>query len=375
MRKKCIASAKRIVVKVGSAILTDEKGKLDRGKLTSIVDQVVELKKAGNQMILVTSGAIAAGLERLGMEERPSAIPELQAAASVGQGLLLQLYTNLFDAHSIHVGQVLLTQYDITHREHYVNAANTFDKLMEFGVVPVINENDTTVVEEIKFGDNDTLAALVANLVKADALVILSDVDGLHTADPRRDAKAPIIHEVAEVTKEIEDMAGGAGTMFGSGGMVTKLNAAKIVTMAGAGMFLLDGRESGILSEVFLDCAQDGTFFAPRANKMTSRKAWLAFATQAAGSITIDEGAKNALVHKGRSLLPAGVLDVTGDFGDGDTVEVIDEEGDVLAKGLVNFQSGDLRKIKGLKTEDIKKRHKELLGREVIHRDCLVVLK
>ncbi|MFA5867490.1 MAG: glutamate 5-kinase [Actinomycetota bacterium] len=362
------------MIKVGSAVVTKETGRLDHKRLAAITEQIADLKAEGNQVMLVTSGAIAAGLERLGSDERPSSIPELQAAASVGQGLLLQQYTGLFEERGIHVGQVLLTQYDITHREHYLNATNTFEKLLDFGVVPIVNENDTTVVEEIKFGDNDTLAALVTNLTKADLLVIISDIEGLHTADPRKDGKAKLIAEVEDITPEIEKLAGGAGSVFGSGGMITKINAAKIVTLAGAGMLLIDGRKANALTKAMRG-DNIGTFFKPRGKKMASRKAWIAFGTVAKGTITIDDGAKDALIGKGRSLLPAGVIGVGEDFEDGDTVDVVDREGNVVAKGLVNLNSGDLVTIMGRSSDDIRKIKPELAGREVIHRDCLVILK
>jgi glutamate 5-kinase len=374
MRQACVSKAKRIVVKVGSAVITTETGRLDRAQIKSITRQIAELKNKGFEVVLVTSGAIAAGLESLGLKQRPTTIPELQATASVGQGLLMHQYTTDARSYSVGVGQVLLTQYDITHREHYVNAANTFEKLLEYGVVPVVNENDTTVVEEIKYGDNDTLAALVTNLVKADALVIMSDVDGLHTADPRKHEDTVVLAEVAEVTREIEQLAGGAGTEFGSGGMVTKLNAAKIVTLAGAGMFLINGRREESLVEA-MNGAEIGTFFAPRGRKMTSRKAWIAFGTVAKGTITVDDGAKKALLKNGKSLLPAGVTEVAGLFDDGDMVEITDAAGELLARGLVNYDAEDLAKVKGMTSAEIKATNGTLSGREVIHRDCLVILK
>ncbi len=374
MRKSCISKAKRIVIKVGSAVVTKETGRLDRRRLAAVTEQIADLKAEGHQVMLVTSGAIAAGLERLGMNERPSAIPELQAAASVGQGLLLQQYSGLFEERGIHVGQVLLTQYDITHREHYLNATNTFEKLLDYGVVPIINENDTTVVEEIKYGDNDTLAALVTNLTKADLLIILSDIEGLHTADPRKDGKAKLISEVETITPEIVQLGGGAGSVFGSGGMVTKISAARIVTLAGAGMLLIDGRKPKALAKAMRG-DDIGTFFKPRDKKMTSRKAWIAFGTVAKGTITVDDGAKDALIGKGRSLLPAGVIGVGENFDDGDTVDVVDRKGNVIAKGLVNLDSGDLITIMGQSSDDIRKTKPDLAGRSVIHRDCLVILK
>lgn len=374
MRNKCVNEAKRIVVKVGSAVVTTKTGRLDRARMDAIVEQIVKLKMIGHQVVLVSSGAIAAGLERLGLTDRPTSIPELQAAASVGQGLLLQQYTSSIETHGMHVGQVLLTRDDIVDRRHYLNATNTFEKLLEYGVVPIINENDTTVVEEIKYGDNDELAALVTNLIKADALIIVSDIDGLYTADPRQNDKAELIAEVMAITPDIENLAGGAGSIFGSGGMVTKLNAAKIVTLAGAGMFLIDGKINNSLIDT-MNGVEIGTFFAPRTRKMTSRKAWIAFGTIVKGTVTVDDGAKEALVDKGKSLLPAGVTDVMEDFENGDTVDIVDVGGTVFARGLVNLNATDLNMIKGMKSSDIREKYAELAGREVVHRDCLVILK
>lgn len=373
-RIECLPKVKRIVVKIGTAVISTPSGRLDLEQMNNLVTQMANLAKQGYQLLLVTSGAIAAGLERLGKEERPSAIPELQAAASVGQGLLLQQYTNLFGQHDLRVGQVLLTQFDIIHREQYVNASNTFEKLFELGVVPIVNENDTTAVEEIKFGDNDTLAALVTNLVKADALIILTDTEGLYSADPRTDSKAKLIAEVQEITPEIERLAGGKGTEFGSGGMVTKIRAARIVTLAGASMVVADGRKPNVLLDI-MEGKEVGTFFAPSKKKMASRKAWIAFGRTTKGTIIVDDGAKEALRGKGRSLLPAGVLSCEGDFSIGDAVDIADTQGNVFAKGLINFNAQELNQIKGLKSSEVSKVLTGEASEEVIHRDCLVILK
>lgn len=373
-RIECLPKAKRIVVKVGTAVISTPSGRLDLERMNNLVTQMANLAKKGYQLLLVTSGAIAAGLERLGKEERPSAIPELQAAASVGQGLLLQQYTNLFGQHDLKVGQVLLTQFDIIHREQYVNASNTFEKLFEVDVIPIVNENDTTAVEEIKFGDNDTLAALVTNLVKADALIVLTDTEGLYTADPRTNAEAKLIAEVKEITPEIEKLAGDKGTEFGSGGMVTKIRAARIVTLAGASMVVADGRRPDVLLDV-MGAKEVGTFFAPHKKKMTSRKAWIAFGRTTKGIIIVDDGAKEALRGRGKSLLPAGILACKGDFSMGDAVDIVDTQGNVFAKGLINFNTQEINKIKGLKSSEVAKVLTGEASEEVIHRDCLVILK
>lgn len=374
MRKKCVLEAKRIVVKVGSAVITTKTGRLDSAQIKAISSQIAALMRQGFQVVLVTSGAIAAGLEKLGLKQRPTAISELQAMASVGQGLLMQRYMTETESFAVSVGQVLLTQYDIQHREHYVNASNTFEKLFDLDVLPIVNENDTTVVEEIKYGDNDTLAALVTNLIKADALIIMSDIDGLYTSDPRKDKKATLIPEVKEITADIEKLAGGAGTVFGSGGMVTKLSAANIVTFAGAAMFLIDGKRKDVLVDV-MKGLEIGTFFAPKNKKMASRKAWIAFGTPVKGRVTVDDGAKDAILNKGKSLLAAGVIAVSDGFEDGDTVDIVDRSGALLAKGLANVGAAELNKIKGMKSKDIEERYSQLDVSEVVHRDCLVVLR
>lgn len=341
--------------------------------MANVVDQIATLAKKGHQAVLVTSGAIAAGLERMRIEERPTAIPELQAAASVGQGLLVEQYAGLFAKHGINVGQVLLTQFDITHRQQYVNASNTFEKLFEMGVVPVVNENDTTAVEEIRFGDNDTLAALVTNLVKGDLLIILTDTEGLYTRDPRVDKRAKLIPEVQELTAEIEKLAGGTGSDLAAGGMVTKVRAAKIVTTAGAGLVMADGRRPKVLIDIM--AAKDiGTFFAPRKKKMASRKAWIAFGRRTRGTIVVDDGARDALQKKGKSLLAAGVVACEGGFAIRDAVNIVDIKGEIFARGLANFSAAELNRIKGMKSSEVAKVLAGGAGEEVIHRDCLVLL-
>ncbi len=373
-RLQCTNQAKRVVVKVGTNVMATPSGRLDSQKMGDLVRQITELTKRGIKMILVSSGAIAAGLQKLGIEERPTAIPELQATASVGQGILLHQYINLFGKHDVKVGQVLLTQYDITHRQQYVNASNTFEKLFDLDVVPIVNENDTTAVDEIKFGENDTLAALVANLVKADLLIILSDVEGLYTANPNRDRTARLISEVREITPEIEEKAGGADTTFGSGGMITKLQAARIVTLAGAGMVVAAGERENALLDIMAG-EPVGTFFYPKKKKMGSRKAWIAFGRMTKGSVVVDDGAKEAILKKGKSLLPAGIVKCQGDFSIGDAIYIKDMNGNVIAKGLASFSCKELSSITGLKSEEISKKIKGVSSEEAVHRDCLVVFK
>ncbi len=373
-RLKCTSKAQRVVVKVGTNVMAASSGRLDSHKMNNLVRQITALTEQGVKMVLVSSGAIAAGLEKLGIEERPTAIPELQATASVGQGILLHQYINLFGKHNVKVGQVLLTQYDITHRQQYVNASNTFEKLLDLGVVPIVNENDTTAVDEIKFGENDTLAALVANLVRADLLIILSDVDGLYTANPNRDETAELIPEVKEITPEIDRLAGGADTTFGSGGMITKLQAARIVTLAGAGMIVASGEKKDVLLDI-MSGEPVGTFFHPRKKKMGSRKAWIAFGRMTKGSVVVDDGAKEAILKKGKSLLPAGIVSCKGDFSIGDAIDIKDLSGHVIAKGLSSFTCEELISVKGMKSEDISKKSDGTSSEEAVHRDCLVVLK
>ncbi|MEW5706480.1 MAG: glutamate 5-kinase [Actinomycetota bacterium] len=366
--------ARRVVVKLGTSTITKSTGKIDHAQLKNIVDQVALLYKKGYQIILVSSGAIAAGVESLGLKARPKAIPELQAAASVGQGLLLHKYANLFGKHGIKVGQVLLTQYDVSHRQQYLNARNALETLLKLGIVPIINENDATAVDEIKFGDNDTLAALVSNLVSADVLILLSDVEGLYAGDPQQQSEAKLIHEVENITSEIEKLAGGVGSQFGSGGMVTKIQAARIAVFARVGMVIANGRRKNVLQDI-MDAKEIGTYFVPRKKKLSGHKLWIAFGKVASGSIVVDDGAANALISAGKSLLPAGIVDIEGDFQEGDAVNIKNLRGRIFAKGITNFSASEVNQIKGLKTSEVMERFSDNINEEVIHRDCLVILR
>jgi glutamate 5-kinase len=365
---------KRVVVKVGTYTISDEGGRLDRAQIGEIVRQISEQRQKGVEVVLVSSGAIAAGVELLGLSERPRDIPSLQAASSVGQGLLLRLYTEYFQKLDILVGQVLFTQYDFAHREQYLNARNTFERLIDQSVIPLVNENDTVAVEEIRFGDNDRLAALVAVLTEADLLVMLSDVKGLYTADPKKDAGARLISEVERVTPAMIRAAGQSLEEHASGGMAAKLEAARIATSSGVGVVIAPGREPYVLGKV-LKGNKVGTYFQAGRKKLKGQKHWIAYGARPQGVIVIDEGARNALVDGGKSLLPAGVLACRGNFGPGDAVEVVDESGKKIARGLCALSRSDLDEVKGLRSPEAARRLPGERCEEVIHRDYMVILE
>ncbi|MDI6829707.1 MAG: glutamate 5-kinase [Actinomycetota bacterium] len=365
--------ARRVVVKVGTYTLSDHAGRLDRAQMRGLVGQVASLRRDGREVVLVSSGAIAAGVELLGLGERPRDIPTLQAASSVGQGLLVGLYSGFFAQEGLKVGQVLFTQYDFAHRSQYLNARNTFRRLLEMGVVPLVNENDTVAVEEIRFGDNDRLAALVAVLVEADLLVMLSDTEGFFTADPKRHAEAEIISEVEHITPEMFRLAGGAVEEHSSGGMAAKLEAASIAGAAGIATVMAYGREREVL-ERLLAGERLGTYFRPPARKLRGQKHWIAYGARPRGTIVVDRGAREALLRGGRSLLPAGVLECRGEFVSGDAVEVVDEEGRRIARGICGLSSAELEMVKGLRSDEAACRLGEEECEEVIHRDYLVIL-
>ncbi|MFH1238711.1 MAG: glutamate 5-kinase, partial [bacterium] len=367
---------KRIVVKIGSSSLTINEGQcagqFNKKYIDKIVKELTDLHRQGTQVILVTSGAICAGINKLRLTAKPQTIPEKQAVAAVGQGQLMHLYEEMFAKYDCVVAQVLLTREDMSERSRYLNIRNTLLTLLNYKVIPVINENDTVAIEEIKFGDNDTLSALVASKVEADMLIILSDVAGLYTGDPRRDKKARLIEEVKEITREIEASAGGEGTKYGTGGMFTKLQAAKIATAAGVMTVITDGTKENVLSRI-IKGENIGTRFLPKAGKISGRKRWIGFAAKTSGAIIIDEGASVAILKKGKSLLPSGILAVEGKFETGAIVVVRTRDKKDIARGLVSYTAEEINKIKGQKSGRIE----ELLGwrgyDEVIHRDNLVI--
>jgi glutamate 5-kinase len=368
-RRRGIARAKRLVVKVGSSSLTGDGGALDEGRLVSLVDALAERRATGSSVVLVSSGAIAAGIGPLGLPARPRDLATQQAAASVGQGALVAAYQRAFGAHGLTVGQVLLTADDVTRRSHYLNAKRTLDRLLELGIVPIVNENDTVATQEIRFGDNDRLASLVAHLVHADGLVLLTDVDALYDGPPHR----PGAQRVPVVTGGLGLDAiniGGTGSAVGSGGMVTKVEAAAIANSAGIPAVLTSAdRVRAVLA------GEDvGTVFVPAGTRRASRKLWLAHATTPRGRLMLDEGAVRAVVERRTSLLPAGVTEVVGSFADGDPVELCAPDGSVVARGLVNYASAELPALLGRTTRELARELGPGYEREVVHRDDLVVL-
>ncbi len=367
-----IAAARRLVVKVGSALVTNNGAGLDLPAIDEWARQIAQLRKAGKEVVLVSSGAIACGMQRLGWTRRPHAIHELQAAAAVGQMGLAQVYESAFVQHGLHTAQILLTHDDLADRKRYLNARSTLTTLLELGVVPIINENDTVVTDEIKFGDNDTLGALVANLVEADCLLILTDQAGLYTADPRKDPAATLIAEARAGDATLETMAGGAGTQYGKGGMITKVIAAKRAARSGAHTIIASGRETDVMPRLARG-ERVGTLLLAETPPLAARKQWLADHLQLNGRLTLDAGAAKALAE-GRSLLPIGVIDVQGEFERGAAVACVTEAGQEIARGLINYGSSDARRIARRASQDIE----EILGYvdepEMIHRDNLIVI-
>lgn len=371
--KTVLTGCRRIVVKVGSSLVTNQGAGLDLDALGNWARQIAALNGSGHEVVLVSSGAIAEGMQRLGWNTRPSSIHELQAAAAVGQMGLVQAYESCFRKHDLHAAQVLLTHADLADRERYLNARATLTTLLNLRVIPIINENDTVVTDEIKFGDNDTLGALVTNLIDADALVILTDQSGLYTADPRKNPDATLVSFATAGDAELEGMAGGAGSSIGRGGMLTKILAAKRAAHSGAHTVIASGHEPDVLLRLFQGVAI-GTLLTAPPLTLAARKQWLAGHLQVAGRIVLDDGAIRALRSEGKSLLPIGVKQVVGKFNRGAVVACVSEKGDDIARGLINYNSDEARRIAGHASQKIE----SLLGyggdTEIIHRDNLVLL-
>lgn len=378
-RKELFKNIKRVVIKVGTAVLASPTIGLNDKRIEKIVDEIVDLRRSNREVILVTSGAIGAGMRALGLKKRPRTLPGKQAAAAVGQSHLMHLYERFFRKRGYLVAQILLTQDDLTDRKRYLNARHTLMTLLKLNVIPIINENDSVGVEEIKFGENnifgenDILSALVTNLMEAELLIILSNIDGLYTVDPRKSKGGEPIKLVERIDSKTEVLAGGPGGITSMGGMYTKLQAARIVTNSGEPMVIANGKTSQVIRRI-LEGEEIGTLFLPRKEKVTSRKRWIAFTRRRCGKIFVDKGAKEALRLKGRSLLPSGIVKVEGDFREGDMVSVVNGDDEEFARGLSNYSSLEIEKVKGAKTKDIK----SILGYkyydEVIHRDNLVIL-
>lgn len=370
--RSVLADAKRIVVKVGSSLVTNDGRGLDHTAIARWALQIAGLHAQGREVILVSSGAIAEGMQRLGWQVRPTQTHELQAAAAVGQMGLAQIYESLFRAHHLHTAQVLLTHADLADRQRYLNARATLFTLLQLGVVPIINENDTVVTDEIKVGDNDTLGALVANLIEADVLVILTDQIGVYTADPRKDLSATLIQEAKAGDPYLETIAGGAGTGIGKGGMITKILAAKRAANRGAHTVIACGREENVLLRL-ADGEGIGTQLIAPTSRLNARKQWLADHLQLVGRVVVDDGAVRAL-QDGKSLLPIGVKSVEGEFVRGEVVACVDLNGREVARGLVNYPSNDTQRILGKSTSEIAQLLELIEAPELIHRDNLVLM-
>jgi len=368
-----INGAKRLVVKVGSSLVTNQGHGLDHQALTRWGAQIAELKRLDREVILVSSGAVAEGMQRLGWARRPSALHELQAAAAVGQMGLVEAYEKCFSAHGLRAAQLLLTHEDLADRKRYLNARTTLRTLLTLNVIPVINENDTVATDEIKFGDNDTLASLVTNLVEADALVILTDQQGLFTADPRMNPEARLVEQGQAGDPALEAMAGGAGSSFARGGMITKILAARRSARSGAHTVIASGHEPDVLLRLAAG-ERVGTHLRAQTLTLQARKQWLADHLQVRGRLTLDAGAARALRREGKSLLPVGVTAASGDFERGEVVSCLDPEGKEIARGLVNYNAVDARRILKTPSSEIEARLGYVDEPELIHRDNLVLI-
>ncbi len=364
---------KRLVVKIGSNILASENEGLDTKRISYIASDVAELHDRGYNLVLVSSGAIAAGMRKLGLKEKPKTIKLKQAAAAVGQSSLMWAYEKSFGEYNKKVAQVLLTRDDFSDRKKYINSKNTILTLLSYKIIPIINENDTVSTDEIRFGDNDFLAALVASLIEAERLIILSDVDGLYTEDPKKSEQAEIINVVEEITPELLRKAGSAGSIVSTGGMYSKLLAAQRAVNHGIVVHIISGRKEGLLKD-YIEGKHYGTVFQPKRKKLSSRKGWIAYGSRSKGNIVIDDGAIKALIQGGKSLLPSGIITIEGNFETGDAVYCIDSDGNRIAKGLINYSSSEIDRIKGKRTTEIEKILGYKYSDEAIHRDNLVLL-
>ncbi|SEH57943.1 MULTISPECIES: glutamate 5-kinase [Atopobiaceae] len=363
-----------VVVKVGSSTLVDANNRPDRAFIETLCDQAAELQHDGYHVVIVSSGAVAAGMERLGLDCKPQDMPGRQACASAGQAALTEVYADLLGRHRIACGQVLLTRRDLTDREGYLNARNTLGRLIGLGAIPVINENDTVSFTEFNFGDNDTLGAIVSTMLNADLYVILSDIDGLYTANPQDDPNAELVPLVKEITPRIAAMAGGAGSSVGTGGMASKLRAARATLAAGIPMVICKGRERFSFERVVRGEALGTRFEAPSGTTHESaRKLWIGLAEMPKGSLVLDAGASEAVVSRGASVLPVGVVGAEGVFEEGDVVNVIDDAGKLLGRGIVRYSSEDIGRVHGLKLDVIERFLPHKAGQPAIHRDELLV--
>lgn len=373
LRQTLFDKARRVVVKVGSAVLTDGSG-INLEVVDHLCRQLAFLHNSGREVVLVTSGAVAAGRKRLDFTDQIKVgLKEKQALAAIGQSCLMQTYDETFSRYDKKIGQILLTHSDLSNRDRYLNVRNTLFTLFGFGVIPIINENDTVSVEELRFGDNDTLGAHIANLIEADMFICLTDVIGLYSGNPQTNPDARPIYTIAEITPEVEAMAGHVKSALGSGGMQSKIRAAKMVAAGGGSSFIGPGREKRIL-EMLFSGKMVGTFFLPMKERMKSRKHWIAYVLRPRGSLVIDQGAWRAMKEHGKSLLPVGIIRVSGSFGVGDSVKIVDGENRELAVGLINYSAADVQKIKGRPSSEIERYLGFKDSDEVVHRDNCVLL-
>lgn len=373
IRQQLLAPVKRVVIKIGSGVITIPEG-LNFAQVQQLSEAMCQLHKSGYEVIVVSSGSVAAGKGDLGISGRPHSIPLKQAAAAIGQSRLMRSYRSVFRSKGENVAQILLTRDDLSNRRRYLNARNTIMTLLEYGIVPIINENDTVVVDEIRFGDNDNLSAMVASLVEANLLLILSDVDGLFDKDPSKYPDASLLHEVEQITPAIEAMAGGAATTTGTGGMVTKIKAAKRSTRYGISTAIINGLKPGNLTRFF--AGEDvGTLFLPTTAPMTSKKHWIAFTKKLRGKIIVDAGACHAIRDEGKSLLPSGIIAVEGGFDRGDSVCLCDTNKEEFARGITNYTQSEINRIRGRKSSEITAILGYKYSDEIVHRDNLVIAR
>jgi len=372
-RAGIITAARRLVVKIGSRVLTGEDGNLDQQLITHLAEQIADIRRIGKEVVIVSSGAIAAGRQALGLSERPRTIPQKQAAAAVGQTRLMRSYEEAFARFGYTTGQLLLTREDLADRQRFLNARAALDAILEYGAIPIINENDTVIVDEIKFGDNDNLSALVTSLTEAQLLVILTDIDGFYNADPRNNPEAQLVPLVRTITREVELAAGGSGSTVGTGGMATKIAAAKKAGRSGVATVMINGKQRDIITHTLAGAAV-GTLFLPPKKSLNRRKHWIAYTLRPSGKIIVDKGAREVLSRQGKSLLPSGIVAIEGKFGRGSSVRICDTAGVEFARGIVDYSQREVAMLAGRQSSEIE----DILGYrysdEIIHRDNLVIL-
>jgi len=373
VRQEVIALAHTVVVKVGTNVLTRPDGMLEPSNIQALADQLHRLRSAGRKVVLVSSGAIGAGLGRLGLGQRPTDLRHLQACAAVGQAFLMRTYEDCLACYDIPTAQVLLTASDFDSRTRYLNTRNTLFTLLEWGCLPIINENDTVSVAEIKFGDNDHLAAMVTNLLQAPLLILLTVVDGLYSADPDSDPSAQLVPTVPAIDPDVLDKAGSSKSSLGSGGMRSKLRAARLVTVSGEAVIMASGTRPGVLDAIFRG-EPVGTLFLPHNTTLPAWKRWLGYTARPRGRFVVNEGARRAIEQQGKSLLPVGIVQVEGAFGKGDVVSLCDVRGEEFARGLTNYAAATAERVRGLRTEQIREVLGQLPYEEAVHRDNLTVV-